>query len=56
MTKTSKALVASTISAVIVAVIYWIIQSLISSIKAWQVGIVVFVIALIGMKWSDWVK
>ena len=56
MTNTQKALLISLVSAVVIAIPYWLAQTLISSISPWMVALIVFIVAFIGMKYKDWMK
>jgi len=51
MVKTEKAFAISLISAIFIALAYWVLQ-LIFSINPFVVGLIVFLVSFIGMKWK----
>jgi len=55
MVKTQKAFTISLASAIVIAFIYWALQSVIISIPFWLVGLIIFLVSFIGMKWKEWI-
>lgn len=45
-----QALMASVISGVLIGILYFILQQFLNAIPAWIVGLVVFIIAYLGMR------
>ena len=54
MVKTETALITSLISAIVIALIYWVITLITHTFSVWAVGILVFLFSFIGMKWKSW--